>query len=71
MSIAIYQELTNERLSKATKVDGSGIMCAGAGQDVSTNGADNMGWLSSSQRTTGVDYRGVQKTDDWLVKAFI
>jgi len=29
-----------------------------------------MQFLTESQRTSGVDYRGIQKSDDELVKAF-
>ena len=36
---------------------------AGGGRDV-TNGNAKLAFLTDSQRTTGVDYRGIQKTDD-------
>ena len=45
------------------------MICAGGGRNV-TNGAANMQFLTESQRTTGVDYRGIQKSDDQIVQAF-
>ena len=33
-------------------------------------GDSKMAWLASSQRTSAVDYRGIQKSDDELTTAF-
>jgi len=57
---------TNTAASYAYKGDGSDMVTAGGGRNV-TNGAANMAFMTDSQRTTGVDYRGIQKTDDQLV----
>ena len=45
--------------SYAYKGDGSDIVTAGGGKGVSTGAAANMAWMTETQRTTGVDYRGI------------
>lgn len=45
------------------------MVTAGGGKNV-TNGAANMAFMNESQRTSGVDYRGITKSDDELVQAF-
>lgn len=47
----------------AYKGDGSDMPTAGGGRNV-TNGQANMAFYSQSQRDSGVDYRGIQKSDD-------
>lgn len=54
----------------AYKGDGSDMTVAGGGKNVSNGAAANMAWMTESQRTTGVDYRGIQKNDDELVTVF-
>lgn len=49
---------TNTSASYAYKGDGSDMVTAGGGKAVS-NGAANMAFLTESQRTTGVNYRGI------------
>ena len=50
--------------SYAYKGDGSDLICAGGGKNVSTGASANMAWMTESQRTTGVNYRGIQKNDE-------
>ena len=45
------------------------MVTAGGGKGVSNPNA-KMAFLTESQRTTGVDYRGIKLSDDELVKAF-
>lgn len=56
--------------SYAYKGDGSDMVVAGGGKGVSTGASANMAWMTESQRTTGVDYRGIQKNDEQLVTVF-
>lgn len=49
---------TNTSASYAYKGDGSDMVVAGGGKNV-TNGNANMAFMDDSQRTTGVDYRGI------------
>ena len=54
----------------AYKGDGSDLQCAGGGKGVSTGASANMAWMTETQRTTGVNYRGIQKNDDELTTVF-
>lgn len=40
------------------------------GSQMPAAGDSKMAWLASSQRTSAVDYRGIQKSDDELTMAF-
>jgi len=46
------------------------MVVAGGGKNVSTGASANMAWMTESQRTTGVDYRGIQKNDEQLTTVF-
>ena len=51
--------------------DGSNMQSAGGGRNVTTGAADpKMQWMTETQRQSCVDYSGIQKNDDQLVKAF-
>ena len=52
----------------AYKGDGTNIQSAGGGQY--SGDASKMAFLTSSQRETGVDYRGIKHSDDDLVAMF-
>lgn len=47
------------------------MVSAGAAKSVTTGAADpKNAWMTETQREAHVDYRGIQKTDDQLTKAF-
>jgi len=44
--------------------DGSDMVVAGGSKNTSSGASANMAWMTESQRTTGVNYRGIQKNDE-------